>query len=496
MSNSTDNDSMQGDEPSTPRSNYNVQDNVVDVESVPQAESYQPTMPGSKFWIPEAKKKPVEGSEFDTIEQAFQFYKEYAREGGFEVRRGEGVKQPKKDTSKTDTSSSDIAEVVKVIKRRKRASQRCGCKALLRLRKTPCGNKYVVYKFFEKHNHSLVHENDYKYLRAARKLTFSKQLLLRQLSEANIGPTRAWKVGPDLKDKDDFKQRLCDIVWTDKIDPAVFDHYDTAIDSQRYIYGKNTHNSNYTTPEFKTHLVIEKEAAEFYTHTIFYDVQDEIFSSLMHCCSLSVQENDYCSVFLIRDTEADYRIKGTWVQAKYEVTYVPDPCSAKCTCLRWSKHATRKSVDANKASPNSTNLVDSTVREIYNNVEESLHHLVGDIEKLHIYRDDQTALMEKAKLDVPNPPKLNTNEAFARTLGVNEPAELTIFTPTVINNKGQVIRTRRKSNIEIAMELNDKPMRNCKACGKLARHDSRNCPTKKNKGLQDEDVDQYMEDSD
>ena len=202
------------DEPSTPRSTHNEQANVVTAESVPQAGSYQPTPPGSKFWIPEAKKKPVEGTEFDTIEQAFQFYKEYAREGGFEVRRGgesnrkkkqnpdlkyfccskEGVKQPKKDTSKTDTSSSDIAEVVKVIKRRKRASQRCGCKALLRLRKTPCGNKYVVYKFFEKHNHSLVHENDYKYLRAARKLTFSKQLLLRQLSEANIGPTRAWKV--------------------------------------------------------------------------------------------------------------------------------------------------------------------------------------------------------------------------------------------------------------------------------------------------------------
>ena len=76
------------DEPSTPRSTHNVQDNVVDAESVPQAGSYQPTPPGSKFWIPEAKKKPVEGTEFDTIEQAFLFYKEYAREGGFEVRRG------------------------------------------------------------------------------------------------------------------------------------------------------------------------------------------------------------------------------------------------------------------------------------------------------------------------------------------------------------------------------------------------------------------------
>ena len=97
-------------------------------------------------------------------------------------------------------------------------------------------------------------------------------------------------------------------------------HYDTAIDSQRYIYGKNTHNSNYKNPDLKTHLVIEQEAATFYTHTIFYDVQDEIWSSLMHCCSLSVQESDSCSTFVIRDTDADYRIKGSWVQAKYDVT--------------------------------------------------------------------------------------------------------------------------------------------------------------------------------
>lgn len=122
--------------------------------------------------------------------------------------------------------------------------------------------------------------------------------------------------------------------------------------------------------------------------------------------------------------------------------------------------------------------------------------MVGDIQKLHIYRDDQTALMEKAKHDVPNPPKLNMNEAYARTLGVTEPAELTIFTPTGINTKGQVICTRRKSKSEIAIALADKPKRICKTCNKLASHDSRNCPTKKNKGLQDEDVDQYMDDSD
>lgn len=112
-------------------------------------------------------------------------------------------------------------------------------------------------------------------------------------------------------------------------------HYDTAIDSQRFINGKNTHDSNYKTPDFKTHLQIEREAAAFYTHKIFYDVQDEIFSSLMHCCSLSVQESDSCSTFVIHDIEADYRINDSFVEAKYEVRYVPDQCSAQCTCLRY-----------------------------------------------------------------------------------------------------------------------------------------------------------------
>lgn len=93
---------------------------------------------------------------------------------------------------------------------------------------------------------------------------------------------------------------------------------------------------------------------------------------------------------------------------------------------RWSKQAiSHKSVESRQAYTATTNsdfVVDATLRDIYSNVEESINHLVGDIQKLHIYRDDQLALMEKAKIDVPNPPKLNTNEAYARALGVTEPA--------------------------------------------------------------------------
>ncbi|PWA15714.1 FAR1 DNA binding domain, Zinc finger, SWIM-type, MULE transposase domain, FHY3/FAR1 family [Artemisia annua] len=181
-----------------------------------QVGSFQPTPNGTKYWVPKVTNKPTQGTVFDTLELALNAYKDYAREGGFEVRKGgqkytkdskdqpnnkyfycvrQGVKPPSKaNNQKPDKpKTTNPLGVNKVIKRRKRASFRCGCTAQLRLKKRPDG-KYVVSKFIEKHNHSLVYEDDIKYLRASRRLTFPKQQLLNQLSNVNIGPVRSWKV--------------------------------------------------------------------------------------------------------------------------------------------------------------------------------------------------------------------------------------------------------------------------------------------------------------
>lgn len=56
-------------------------------------------------------------------------------------------------------------------------------------------------------------------------------------------------------------------------------HYDTAMDSQRYLHEKYEHDSRYTVPDIKTTLLLEKQASELYTRTIFFDVQDEILNS-------------------------------------------------------------------------------------------------------------------------------------------------------------------------------------------------------------------------
>ncbi|GKB24069.1 FAR1 DNA binding domain, zinc finger, SWIM-type, MULE transposase domain containing protein [Tanacetum coccineum] len=336
------------------------------------------------------------------------------------------------DHSSNDQSSNDQTTVDqaipdgKMIERRKRASCRCGCNAQLRIKRI-AGNKYIVYKFVEKHNHCLVHEDDIKYLRTCRKLTYPKQLLLHQLSNVNLGPVRSFKVMKEmyggfenigatsfecknfrrvlnhlignrdahmvvqkllaraefchgvsieyLQDKND--KSLVGLFWADETakrnyavfgdvvsfdatfrsnrynmvlvpftgidnhnrwNPAYFrnepmsglmrttsryesknhffgritntrlslvefvSHYDTAIDSPRFIYGKNDHDSMYTMLDLKTDLLVEREAAELYTRTLFYDVQEDIYPSLMNCYALNVHEGESHHHFVIRDT--------------------------------------------------------------------------------------------------------------------------------------------------------------------------------------------------
>ncbi|PWA51309.1 FAR1 DNA binding domain, Zinc finger, SWIM-type, MULE transposase domain, FHY3/FAR1 family [Artemisia annua] len=417
-------------EPLTPRAGNNEPRDVFGASLFTpphdhQVGSFQPTPNSTKYWVPKVINKPVEGQVFDTLELALNAYKDYAREGGFEPgNQKAGKPQP-----------TNPLGVTKVIKRR--------------LKKQPDG-KYRVSKFIEKHNHSLVYEDDVKYLSASRRLTFSKKQLLNQLSNVNIGPVRSWKVlkeikrlynylvspnpskpcfdyplwltlvGPALCSDMDFKRRLCGIIWTDRIEP-----------------------------------------------------EDEIFESLFHCGSLSVQEDDESLTYMIRDIEADYTtIHGVSVEAKYEVKYVPASCDIKCSCLkyecygllchhifyvlrlskvfhfprkylqrRWSKYAlpnkiVTRPVDVASLS-NPVECVNGVLREIYDTVEDSVTRLVTDIQKLHIYKADLDTLLEQVKIDIPNAPEMSKKELYAAALGVKEPETVNIVAPEC-RNKGSV----------------------------------------------------------
>ena len=80
-------------------------------------------------------------------------------------------------------------------------------------------------------------------------------------------------------------------------------HFDSAMDNQRYVQQKNDHATRYNTPEFRTELKFEKDAADLYTLSVFFDVQDELFSSIAHCLSVNVEKIGLFEKYFIRDNE-------------------------------------------------------------------------------------------------------------------------------------------------------------------------------------------------
>ena len=80
-------------------------------------------------------------------------------------------------------------------------------------------------------------------------------------------------------------------------------HFESAMDSQRYIQRKNDHESRYNTPEYRTELKLERDAAELYSLSVFFDVQDELVSSIVHCLSLNIEEIGLFIKYFIRDNE-------------------------------------------------------------------------------------------------------------------------------------------------------------------------------------------------
>ncbi|GJX58638.1 FAR1-related sequence 5-like protein [Tanacetum coccineum] len=343
---------------------------------------------GFKYWIPDVEDKPVEG--------------------GFEIKRGgqhndvrlHGLKKAKsKYFYYVREGLKAWKPIVKEMnpdnekkQRQIRSSCRIGCQAKLVI-KLIIGNQYVIDKFVQRHNHYLilnlnmglvrvfklmkemyggfenigatttdckneirdmnvfVSEDDAqmaidKLLNAAIKKVIAKRFLNTQhrLCMWHIMKKLTSKVGPAICSNNSFKRQICDIVWTDKISPEVFEekwasimtgfnlqenksesqnyffghltstnltlvefisHYETAMESRRYMHRKNDHDTMYTTPDLHTNLQIQKEAAELYTSTIFLDVQYEIYASLESCHSVNVTQIDDMKKFLIHDLVDD-----------------------------------------------------------------------------------------------------------------------------------------------------------------------------------------------
>ncbi|XP_019172853.1 PREDICTED: protein FAR1-RELATED SEQUENCE 5-like [Ipomoea nil] len=153
-----------------------------------------PTVPGDATLL------PAVGQEFNTLVEGIQFYINYARISGFDVRHSsvkldrdgvsylrylvccrQGVRGGGHIPRRYEPSSTrDPRE------RRRRISNRVKCRARIGFRKRS-NRKFFVSIFEEKHTHQLCSESSKVFLRINRRLDVAQQAFLANCVKSNIG---------------------------------------------------------------------------------------------------------------------------------------------------------------------------------------------------------------------------------------------------------------------------------------------------------------------
>ncbi|GKE40644.1 FAR1 DNA binding domain, zinc finger, SWIM-type, MULE transposase domain containing protein, partial [Tanacetum coccineum] len=182
---------------------------------------------GTRTWSPDILthgEKPIQGTQFVLIDQAYSFYVAYGKKAGFDVRRGGKYKavgfgdaetkyfhctrecflsnpKEKSGVNSLDVDISEHSEVSdgferfrdpKKKKTRRKPTFRCGCLASLTIKRI--GNMFEVTSLIEGHNHLLVAEKDMIFMKNLRNIGYTKQHFLYQVSNANCGPAIGFRL--------------------------------------------------------------------------------------------------------------------------------------------------------------------------------------------------------------------------------------------------------------------------------------------------------------
>ncbi|KAI3813106.1 hypothetical protein L1987_17822 [Smallanthus sonchifolius] len=202
-----------------------------------------------------------------------------------------------------------------------------------------------------------------------------------------------------------------------------FSHFETAIEAQRYEHRKNDHESRYTEPDMWSKFVLEKQAAQIYTRTIFLDQQLEIDDAINSCASATRQKVGDFMKFEIEDLlqpctshfEVMFRNEDQTITCscrRFEqfgllcrhIFYVLRLCFVrefpkKYIVRRWRREAiTNTSIQSVSSDDVETNgdVVEAVLREIRFANDYSINRLVMDIDQLCLYRDYVKGYMAKA----------------------------------------------------------------------------------------------------
>ncbi|KAK9682662.1 hypothetical protein RND81_10G087800 [Saponaria officinalis] len=274
--------------------------------------------------------------------------------------------------------------------------------------------------------------------------------------------------------------------------------YESAMDQQRHTHKRLEMESNNSVPKTITPLNLESHALTVYTHEVFYEIQEEIKSSMCGCgivgysrsASLemtAIEDSQRSKTFAVQYNALTSDVLCTcklferrviicrhifWVFSNKLLKIIPE----KYILTRWSKNALRRPIyDLNGNIIENYDAADESQLEM-SKVWSEFYNVISVVAKKEadVLRDLQRVLRELKDTVEPAKEKMSKRQEMEMLIGCSTPDEVRLLPPRHSKNKGSGKRIVTSKNK--AIEKAKKPKRRCGNCKRMAYHDSRNCP--------------------
>ncbi|XP_021986943.1 protein FAR1-RELATED SEQUENCE 6-like [Helianthus annuus] len=268
--------------------------------------------------------------------------------------------------------------------------------------------------------------------------------------------------------------------------------FDTAIDGQRYTQRRLEFESNTIAPSMPKNVPIERHASELYTHTLFLEVQKEIYRGMTFCYIASkTPELDGVKIYTIVHTNRQYKdINEFEVSFDTRLGYLcrhafcvyrynqVDEIPVQYQPGRWKRDILPRRVFSMSNRYSAVTDAESIIwNEIFDLVIKCTDRLRRNIGKLSELSGEIKEIRNRVFREFPTEPACNkTSAVISDLLKQPEDMEVSINPPQGIRNKGCGTNHRLIGPVEKAVVNSAKTTRLCGKCKKYVNdHDSRNC---------------------
>ncbi|KAK9666167.1 hypothetical protein RND81_14G165900 [Saponaria officinalis] len=226
--------------------------------------------------------------------------------------------------------------------------------------------------------------------------------------------------------------------------------YESAMDQQRHTHKRLEMESNNSIPKTITPLNLESHALTVYTHEVFYEIREEIKSSM---CGCGIFGDILCTCKLFERRGLICR-HIFWVFSNKLLKTIPE----KYILTLWSKNALRGPIyDLNENIIENYDAADESQLEM-SKVWSGFYNVISVVAKKEadVLRDLQWVLREFKDTVEPAKEKMSKRQEMEMLIGCSTPDEVRILPPRHSKNKGSGKRIVTSKNMAIEKENKQK----------------------------------------